>query len=82
MILYSLYKNGSYTIAILDSFRIIEDELVGYPLSFHERYQAHEPPIIEPDPAIAKNYDDHFTEMFIMPKLMLDYGTLKPGFYF
>lgn len=81
-ILYSLYKNGSYTIAILDSFRIIEDEMVGYPRSFHERSQTHQPPIMEPDPAIAKNYDDQFTEMFIMPKLMLDYGTLKPGFYF
>ena len=38
--------------------------------------------MVEPDPTIAEQYDDQFTEMFIMPKLMVDYGTVKPGFYF
>ena len=81
-ILYSLYKNGSYTIAILDSFQVIDEALVGYPRSFHETRQGLEPPMVEPDPAIAEQYDDQFTEMFIMPKIMVDYGTVKPGFYF
>ncbi len=81
-ILYSLYKNGSYTIAILDSFQVIDEVLVGYPRSFHETHQGFEPPMVELDPAIAEPYDDQFTEMFIMPKIMVDYGTVKPGFYF
>ena len=67
---------------ILDSFQFIDETLVGYPRSFHETHQGLEPPMVEPDPTIAEQYDDQFTEMFIMPKIMVDYGTVKPGFYF
>ena len=81
-VLYSLYKNGSYTIAILDTLDIIDYDLVGYPESFNKIKQPLDPVIIEPDPTIAKQYNDQFTEMFFMPKIMLDYGTVKPGFYF
>ena len=38
--------------------------------------------IIESDKTESSAYVDQFPNMFIMPKVMLDYGTIKPGFYF
>ena len=35
-----------------------------------------------PDTTKAHKYVDQFPNMFIMPKVMAEYGTVKPGFYF
>jgi len=81
-ILFSLYKNGKYSVSILDSFEIIDKSLVGYPKSFYEKEKNHSPPIMALSKEIAEEYNDQFTEMYLMPKIMLDYNTVKPGFYF
>ncbi|MBI88675.1 MAG: hypothetical protein CMG60_01200 [Candidatus Marinimicrobia bacterium] len=80
-ILYSLYEKGCYSIALLDTAMFIEDDFVGYDASYNQNTKYSEA-IIGLNDLESYSYEDQFPEMFIMPKLMLDYGTLKPGFYF
>jgi hypothetical protein len=81
-ILYSLYDNGAYKIALLDSLTMMDDALIGYTSGYYQRNANLKPVITEQDTSKAKTYVDQFPKMFIMPKLMVDYGTFKPGFYF
>ena len=32
--------------------------------------------------SVSKNYEDSFSNMFFFPRLQIDYGMVKPGFYF
>ena len=80
-ILYSIYDKGAYNIALLDKIFYIEDDFVGYGEVYNSKNEF-KPPIVELDTSRSRPYDDQFPNMFIMPKLMVDYGTLKPGFYF
>ena len=81
-IIYSMYKNGGYTIAILDSVHTINEDYVGYSPTYFENNASLSDPLIELYESEFDNYTDQFPNMFIMPKLMIDYGTVKPGFYF
>lgn len=81
-ILYSMYKNGAYTIALLDSINPIAEDFVGYSQNYYKNNANFSEPIMEQNPTEASPYMDQFPNMFIMPKVMMDYGTLKPGFYF
>ena len=82
-IIYSLYKNGSYKIALIDSIKhISHDSTVGYSNSFFNERKWNKDPIKEKNNLIKEKYTDQFPNMFIMPKIMFDYNTLKPGFYF
>ncbi|HJL78550.1 MAG TPA: hypothetical protein QF355_04560, partial [Candidatus Marinimicrobia bacterium] len=81
-ILYSLYENGGYKIAFLDSVNLIGEENVGYSSTYFLRNENIQPPLLEQDTSIASTYEDNFPSMFILPKIMADYGTVKPGFYF
>ncbi len=76
-ILFSLYDNGGYKIAIIDTPKVIKSTIIND--IDQSRYQA---PIDNPDNSIAEKYHDNFAQMFVMPRLMIDYGTFKPGFYF
>ena len=80
-VLYSVYDKGSYNIALLDKIFYIEDDFVGYGEDYNSNNELN-PPIVELNNSKSKTYEDQFPNMFIMPKLMMDYGTLKPGFYF
>lgn len=81
-VVYSLYKDGKYTIAFLDSIQLFPIEIVGYPQNSDIKHLNVAPYIDKKDFSEAKMYNDAFPPMFIMPKLMVDYGTLKPGFFF
>ncbi len=81
-ILYSMYKNGAYTIALLDSINPIAEDFVGYSQNYYKNNANFSEPIMAQNPTEASPYMDQFPNMFIMPKVMMDYGTLKPGFYF
>jgi len=81
-ILYSMYKNGAYTITLLDSIHPILEDFVGYSPNYFENNRGLSNPIIELTETETKSYKDQFPNMFIMPKVMFDYGTVKPGFYF
>ncbi|MBT3937105.1 MAG: hypothetical protein HOD28_02430 [Candidatus Marinimicrobia bacterium] len=81
-ILYSLYENGGYKIALLDSISPMEDEFIGYSPTYYLRNSDLNDPIVKKDESVSIPYVDQFPKMFILPKLMVDYGTTKPGFYF
>ena len=76
-ILFSLYQDGGYKIAIIDTPKVINS--VAYSTLDHSKYHA---PVNNPDYSIAEKYQDNFAQMFVMPRLMVDYSTFKPGFYF
>ncbi|MEE9573941.1 MAG: hypothetical protein V3W20_12880, partial [Candidatus Neomarinimicrobiota bacterium] len=75
--LLSLYQDGGYKIAIIDTPKVVNSMI--YTNNVHSMYQA---PVNNQDDSIAKKYRDNFAKMFVMPRLMIDYGTVKPGFYF
>jgi len=81
-ILYSLYDDGAYKIALLDSIYLMKDEFIGYSPTYYLRNSELKDPIVIKDVSEATPYVDQFPKMFILPKLMVDYGTVKPGFYF
>jgi hypothetical protein len=81
-VLYALYEDGGYKIALLDSMTTVPETVVGYgPTYFSRNNHLHEP-LLARDTTTAKVYEDQFPTMFLLPKLMVDYGTFKPGFYF
>jgi hypothetical protein len=81
-LIYSLYHDGAYKIALIDTLEIIEDDLVGYANNYYQKNANLAAPITKLDTSEAHKYVDQFPNMFIMPKLMYEYGTAKPGFYF
>ena len=81
-VLYSIYENSSYKIALLKNLSFINDENVGYAEDYHLNNSGFKKPITRLNNTIASTYRDQFPNMFIMPKVMFDYGTIKPGFYF
>lgn len=76
-ILFSLYQNGGYKIAIIDTPKVINQTTFA-----NIEKSKYQPPINKPNDSIAEKYSDNFAAMFLMPRLMIDYGTIKPGFYF
>ena len=79
-VLYSLYDNASYKIAMLDSISIIPEDIVGYnDLDF--TYPDYEDKIAGKIDVDAEAYKIQMTKVAFMPKVLLDYNTLKPGIY-
>ncbi len=80
---YVEYSDGGYKIAMMDSLQYVSEDVVGYSPNYYLRNSHMKPPILEPDtkPQISE-YEDQFVPMFILPRLTMDYHTLKPGFYF
>lgn len=81
-VIYSLYDNGRYSIALLDSQQFVNSAVVGYSPDYYLRNQYLSQHIGTKDSTVPSTYQDAFPPMFLMPKLMIDYGTLKPGFFF
>ena len=81
-IIFSLYQDGGYKISILEESVIINDNFVGYDKNYFRKNIGLSKPIVSLNQNKATKYEDQFPNMFIMPKLMYDYNTLKPGFYF
>lgn len=81
-IVYSLYSNGGYKIALIDSMHRLDPETVGYSPNYFKKNFYLEGPVTDLDSTVALDYRDRIPPMFFMPRVMVDYGTLKPGFYF
>ncbi|MBE59795.1 MAG: hypothetical protein CMG40_00825, partial [Candidatus Marinimicrobia bacterium] len=81
-IAYSLFENGAYKIAILDSISMMSDSNVGYTPLYFQRNKNLSAPMKEKIDIGPSKYKDHFPPMFTMPRVTMDYGTFKPGFYF
>ena len=81
-IVYSLYENGQYKLAVLDSLQIVDDNTVGYTPLYFQRNKNLNPPLNSTIQSEPKKYKDHFPPMFTMPRMTMDYESFKPGFYF
>ena len=81
-IVYSLYEENSYKIALLDSLNFVNSEEVGYGPDYFMKFANLPDPLVSQDQSEAVSYKDTFSPMFLFPKVMMDYGVLKPGFYF
>ena len=79
-ILFSLYENGRYNIAILEDYQPIENGLVGYEENYFENSPQSE--LILGEKLESRPYEENMLSMAIMPRVMVDYKTVKPGFYF
>lgn len=81
-VLFSIFENSKYKIAILDTINLIKDNQIGYASTYYNRNKNLNFPLDKSIDNKSTKYADHFPPMFIMPRIMIDYGTIKPGFYF
>ncbi len=80
-LLYSVYQNGGYKIAYMENPSYLEPQQVGMPAEYRRSlpYSPQEGPdmTLTPQP-----YQEIMSPLSIMPRITVDYGTLKPGVYF
>lgn len=81
-ILYVRYENEQYKIALLDSLILLPEREVGYSPTYFLRNRSLSAALTATDSTPAEPYQDNFPTLLVMPRIMVDYGTLKPGFYF
>ncbi len=78
-LVYAILDDRAFKIACIKNPEPIEPQLAVY-----LDYDQNIPPVSEIQPVSLpepQRYHDQFAKMFIMPRLMIDYGTVKPGFY-
>lgn len=81
-VVYSLYENGVYKIAFIDSIQMINEQDVGYSPTYFIKNEILSDVMNDEIISESKTYTDNFTTMFVLPRIMVDYETIKPGFYF
>lgn len=80
-VLYSIYRDDGYKIAYQENPPLLEEDLVGIPPE--KRGLRPSSPREGPDMALSsQRYEEIMSPLFIMPRLIMDYGTIKPGLYF
>jgi len=79
-ILYSLYENGRYNIAIIEDYTPIEINMVGYEENYFSEFFLSD--LILGETLETAPYEEKMLSMSIFPKVMIDYKSIKPGFYF
>jgi len=78
-VLYSLYENEKYKIVLLN---ISPNDFVENQLKAnYDAYTYHSTAPIVKD-IKSKDYSQELSMPFIFPRILFDYGTVKPGFYF
>ena len=81
-VLYSLYENGRYRISLIDSVRLLDETIVGYKPDYFTKFDGLQAPLSGQNSYESYDYEDVFSSTFIFPRLQIDYGMVKPGFYF
>jgi len=76
-LLYSLYDNGQYKIALIENINNssnlpINDNVTHLESSLYD-FGLNK---------ISSNYEESMPSPFFFPRIMYDYNTIKPGFYF
>ena len=79
-ILYSLYNNGKYNIALIENIKLIDEKNVGYEENYFLNFPLSD--LILDENLPYNTYQENMLSLAIMPKLMVDYKSFKPGFYF
>ncbi|MBU1874678.1 DPP IV N-terminal domain-containing protein [bacterium] len=79
-LLYSIFENSSFKIAKIETPKAIDPALSQY-----IDYSAIIPGMMDfsqDSLPVSVTYKQQFSKMFYLPRVMIDYGTVKPGFYF
>lgn len=80
-LVYSLYEDGKYKIAVINNIIEIKNDVIGYiDFTQQEKTNLEIPKNINFENDIDK-YSVTLTELHFVPRLMFDYNTLKYGFY-
>lgn len=80
-IAFSLYQNGGYRLALFTPESPVPEQRLrykDYPATIPESQYALNPQL-ETD---GRKYNSQYSQMFIIPRLLYEYGTIKPGLYF
>ncbi len=80
-ILFAQYENAGYKIYRLDVPNALDPQFAGYDPDYPENVPVADWPLIPEPEQVGKNYRPSYTGIHILPRLMIDYGTVKPGFY-
>ena len=76
-VLYSLYENGKYKIALLEIPSDNNQLEPNYDIYTHNSMS-----FSKLVGGSTKDYAQELSAPFIFPRILFDYGTIKPGFYF
>jgi len=79
-LIYSLFENSSFKIAKIDSPKAINPTSSQY-IDYNSKIPGIMDFTQDSLPASVA-YKEQFSKMFFLPRVMIDYGTVKPGFYF
>ena len=80
-LVYSLYDNGGYKIAVINNFTDIDEDLIGYTDFIEKEMTNLEIPNNLDLHENSYDYSTTMSQLHIVPRIMLDYGTSKYGFY-
>jgi len=78
---YSSYKNQGYKLYRIQDVNAVNNEYLVYRKSYEEDIPELKVDDSVEQPLQSKDYTRRFAGISVMPRLMVDYGTLKPGFY-
>lgn len=78
---YSQYKDQAYKLYRIEHVNAVDDTYLTYIDSYPESIPDLEVDDRVDDPMPSKPYKRSFSGIGVMPRLLLDYGTVKPGFY-
>jgi len=79
--LYGLYENAGYRIYQLASPENIDPQLAVYDPEYPANVPEADWPAAADSMPAGKKYRPAYTGVHILPRLLVDYGTVKPGFY-
>ncbi len=80
-LLFSLYKNGKYNISYIDVNDYAEKRKSILPIN-NQVEHLNSVHFNKGNTQKSKSYVEYMPSPFIFPRLMIDYETVKPGFYF
>ena len=78
---YSQYKNQGYKLYRINNVNAIDQSFLAYVDSYEEKIPTLNVNDKIENPLSAKAYKRSFSGVGIMPRLLVDYKTIKPGFY-
>ena len=80
-IVFSIYENGGYKLAILDSTEFIDSESMGIADLSSYKTRPTSPLINNQSSIESYSYQDNMTGPFFTPRITYDYNTVKAGLY-
>ena len=80
-LVYSLYSDGGYKIAIINNLVSIDEDSIGYVNPYQQELSYLDIRYNEKKLSNIKSYSTHMSDIHIVPRVQLDYDTYKYGFY-